>query len=216
MKLICFPHYTCGGLLCDLLNDTFSTVNQKSKGINSFEHNFGKIGDSDSVFDNFNLAAFYSSLEKANLGPNTYIGTHCWPGGVDIDRFDTVICITTSTYKSRIYRWARSFYHYYLPSEPWQLTGMDLVDKQRETAKNYLKPFSPVKNAINIEFSEIVEHAPSFQQLVDGHNISASIDRWKQLNQFLYEDDFWNSPPVQVYYQAELEVLLDQRYVYTT
>ena len=118
------------------------------------------------------------------------------------------------TYRSRIYRWARAFYHYYLASEPWQLSGMHLVDKQRETAKNYVVPFSSVPGAINIEFSEIVENNMQFQHLVNGHNADASLDRWKEINKFLYADDFWQSVPVHRYYEAELELSLDQSYVY--
>jgi hypothetical protein len=94
------------------------------------------------------------------------------------------------------------------------LSGIDLVDKQRETAKNYLVPFKPVNGAINIEFSEIVENNPQFQQLVTAHSTQASLDRWQEVNGFLYAADFWQSIPVQRYYEAELELSLGQSYVY--
>jgi hypothetical protein len=91
---------------------------------------------------------------------------------------------------------------------------MDLIDKQRETAKNYVIPFSPVSNATNIEFSEIVENTMHFRQLIIGHNAHASLNRWKEVNKFLYATDFWQSIPVQRYYEAELETALGQSYVY--
>jgi hypothetical protein len=214
MNLVCFPHYTCGGLLVDILSDTFSPLNPRNKGINSVAHSLGKIGDSATVLTDFDATQFINKLNNLKLSNDEWIGTHCWPGNMDLDIFNQVICVTTMTYRSRIYRWARAFYHYYFNSTPWQLSGMNLVDKQRETAKNYVVPFTPVPGVINIEFSEIVENNMQFQHLVNGHNADASLDRWKEINKFLYADDFWQSVPVQRYYEAELELLLAQLYVY--
>jgi hypothetical protein len=53
-----------------------------------------------------------------------------------------------------------------------------------------------------------------FQQLTAGHDATASVTRWKDINNFLYDLNFWNSIPVQRYYEAELEVLLNQHYIY--
>jgi hypothetical protein len=214
MNLVCFPHYTCGGLLIDILSDTFSPMNSVSNGVNSVRHNLGKIGDLDTVLTEFDATQFINKLSKLKLSDSEWIGTHCWPGNISLDTFNQVICVTTMTYKSRIYRWARAFYHYYLNSDPWQLSGMNLLDKQRETAKNYLIPFRPVVGAINIEFSEIVENNIQFQHLVNGHDVYASLYRWKEVNKFLYAEDFWQSVPVHRYYEAELETVLGQSYVY--
>jgi hypothetical protein len=214
MNLVCFPHYTCGGLLIDILSDTFSPLNPQSNGINSVQHNLGKIGDSDTVQTEFDTARFVNRLLDLKLPDDEWVGTHVWPGNVDLAPFNQVICVTTMTYRSRIYRWARAFYHYYANSTPWQLSGMDLVDKQRETAKNYVLPFKPVDTVINIEFSEIVENSPNFQQLVTEHSTQASLTRWREVNGFLYAADFWQSIPVQRYYEAELELSLGQSYVY--
>jgi hypothetical protein len=214
MNLVCFPHYTCGGLLIDILSDTFSPLNSRSNGINSVRHNLGKIGDSSTVQTEFDVDRLVDRLVGLKLPNNEWVGTHAWPGNVYLASFNQVICVTTMTYRSRIYRWARAFYHYYVNSAPWQLSGMDLVDKQRETAKNYLVPFKPVGQTINIEFSEIVENSMQFQLLVSGHDTHASLHRWKEVNAFLYAADFWQSVPVQRYYEAELELSLGQSYVY--
>lgn len=214
MNLVCFPHYTCGGLLIDILSDTFSPLNPRTNGIASVRHNVGKIGDSSTVQTEFDTAQFVNKLVDLKLPNNEWVGTHAWPGNVDLSGFDQVICVTTMTYRSRIYRWARAFYHYYHNSTPWQLSGAKLIDKQRETAKNYVVPFKPVSTAINIEFSEIVENSAQFQQLVTAHSTQASLDRWREVNAFLYADNFWQSVPVQRYYEAELELSLDQSYVY--
>ena len=89
-----------------------------------------------------------------------------------------ILIITTTTSRSKIYRWTRANYHYYEKSVPWQSThGMDRIDKERETAKNYLKPFLPVfgANTVNIEFSEIVEQTPQFLNLVKIGEIGTTI-----------------------------------------
>lgn len=214
MNLICFPHYTCGGLLCDILSGTFSDVHQVTRGLNSFNHSIGNIGDSDSIFEDYDQEEFLKKLSTIKSDKNVYIGTHCWPGKLDINKFNRVICITTMTNRSRVYRWARAFYHYYNRSEPWQLVGIDLIDKQRETAKNYIKPFKPVDDTINIEFSDIVENTLAFQKLVEDCDYIKSLSRWKEINNFLYHDNFWNSTPVQRYHEAEYELALNQRYAY--
>ena len=123
MNLICFPHYTCGGLLCDILSDKLSSVDTNRGAISSLEHSIGKIGDSDSVLADFDTLAFLNALDNLKLDNNTYVGTHCWPGNINTNRFNNVICITTTTHRSRVYRWARCFYHYYQKSKPWQLSG---------------------------------------------------------------------------------------------
>ena len=214
MNLVCFPHYTCGGLLVDILSDTFSPLDPKSNGINSVGHSLGKIGDSSTVQTEFDAGQFVDKLVNLNLPNDKWIGTHVWPGNLDLTLFNQIVCVTTMTYRSQIYRWARSFYHYYINSAPWQLSGMNLIDKQRETAKNYLVPFKPVDTVVNIEFSEIVENSPHFQQLVTSHSTQPSLTRWREVNKFLYAADFWQSVPVQRYYEAELELFLGQPYVY--
>jgi len=213
MILIAFPHYTCGGLLCDILSENFSPMDPVSKAIYSFQHSLGKIGDSDSVYTDYNPDEFQRIIDQIPSDEKC-VGTHCWPGRISLSRFSQVICITTMTYRSKVYRWSRCFYNYYQHSDPWQLTGMELIDKQRETAKNYLTPFEPVPGAVNIEFSDIVEGQPSFLNIVQDHNYQLSLDRWRQANDFLYHADFWNTIPVKRFHEAESEILCQQRYVY--
>lgn len=215
-NIIFFPHYTAGGLLCDILSDTYSKI-LPNGGIGSINHSLGKIGDSDTIFDNFNPAELESKLKQLETN-NGWFGTHCWPGLLDISQLNQAIVITTTTYRSKLYRWIRAYYHYYEKSEPWQvLSGMDRLDKERETAKNYIKPFMPVSgsNVTNIEFAEIVENSQQFVDLVKGHDMSASMERWKIVNNFLYDPELWISPPAKRFYEAELEVNLVHPYIYT-
>jgi hypothetical protein len=214
MNLICFPHYTCGGLLCDIFSDKLSSVDTNRGAISSLEHSIGKIGDSESVLEDFDTLSFLNKLDNLKLDSNSYVGTHCWPGNINTNRFNNVICVTTTTYRSRVYRWARCFYHYYQKSKPWELSGIELIDKQRETAKNYLIPFKNVPGAINLEFSDVVDVTAKFKNVVDGHAFASSLSRWKKINEFLYHPDFWTSKPVQRYHEAEYELNLNEYYAY--
>lgn len=216
MNLICFPHYTCGGLLCDILNNTFSPVSMNN-GINSIKHSYGKIGDTGTVLTEFDLEKFNFIFSRSDILPTDWVGTHCWPEKIDLSRFTQVLVITTTTFRSKIYRWLRAYYHYYQKSLPWTSElGVSRVDKERETAKNYLVPFPPVfkSNVVNIEFAEIVETTPAFYNIIAGLSVDKHMDRWKKINNFLYNENIWGSDPVKRYYEAEYELNLQQYYVY--
>lgn len=214
-NLICFPHYTCGGLLCDILSDTFSPL-AANGGIASIQHGVGKIGDANTVLTEYDPAQFMNRVQSMNLDQNSWIGTHCWPGPLPLDQFDQVIVVTTTTFKSKIYRWTRAYYHYFNPQ--WQdLSGMALTDKARETAKNYLVPFEPIflkHNVLNLEFADVVETTEEFYHAVGQRHSGHHMDRWRDVNSFLYADRFWDSEVVQYFYQAEFEVNLGRYYRY--
>jgi len=215
MKLICFPHYTAGGLLCDIFNNIFSKQHSNG-GLNNPYHNVGKIGDHSSVLIDYDLDQLNKKI-KQYINTDSTIGTHCWPGQLNLDQFELTINITTATFRSRAYRWARAYHHYYVKSQPWlAVSGMDRIDKERETAKNYLQPFLPVEHARchNIEFSEIVDNTIEFQTLLQTHNFLPHMNRWIGLNKFLYQPNFWNSAPMHRFHQAELEINLNKHYVY--
>jgi hypothetical protein len=213
-NLICFPHYTCGGVMCDILSDTFSPL-ASNRGIDSLQHSIGKIGDTNTVLTEYDARQFMDNVLSINLLKNSWIGTHCWPGLFPLDEFGQIIVITTTTFKSKIYRWARAYHHYFAPQ--WgELTGMHLVDKTRETAKNYVIPFMPVfaPNVLNIEFADVVEITQEFQSVINYQDCTKHVQRWKEINHFLYADDFWNSKIVQYFYQAEVEINLNRYYKY--
>ena len=215
MNLICFPHYTCGGLLCDIFENTFSDIGSNG-GLMSFSHRVGKIGDSADIFDDFDDNIFNDIIKNAN---NEYIGTHCHPLKLNLVNFKQVYVITITTFKSKIYRWARAYHHYFSRSNEWQnLDILARIDKERETAKNYIKSYNPVvaDNVINIEFAEVVEKSLGFQRITTGieTNVDDHMDRWRSNNKFLYDQNFWTSNIVQRFYEAEYEVSLNQQYVY--
>jgi hypothetical protein len=214
MKIISFPHYTCGGLLCDIMNQTYSPVGGNGE-IQSLRHSFGKIGDSDSVYTNFDPQRFEKLVNKYQDYEH-WIGTHCWLGKTDLGKIHQVINITTLTHKSKLYRWIRAYHHYYLKSQPWQgLDGLDAIDKQRETAKTYLTPFDKIDNprVINLEFCSVVECSQDFINLVP-RNYKQHLDRWQQINSFLYDAGVWTSVAADRFHEAEYELALETQYVY--
>lgn len=216
MNLIGFPHYTCGGLLCDIFNKTFSKVGSHG-GIRSVAHTIGNIGDSDSIFYQYDRQEFENKILSLNVPANTWIGSHCWPGQVNLGIFDKVLLITTTTARSKLYRWVRAYYHYYLQSQPWLgQSGQARIDKERETAKKYLESYLPIHapNVINIEFSEIVEDSCEFRKLVSEYDFIPHLERWKEVNKFLYDPAIWNSDAFLRFYEADYEVQLKKFYTY--
>jgi hypothetical protein len=213
MNLICFPHYSCGGLLCDIFEDKLSPI-QSNKGIGSFSHSFGNIGDSNTVFKEYDVNLIMNKL--VGVPADAWAGTHCHPHLLDVSKFNKVLLVTTSTTRSKIYRWTRAYYHYFLNHEDSMgLSGIDAIDKFRETAKNYLIPFEPMigDNVTNIEFAEVVDQAASFKQLTD-NKYHRHMDRWMKINYFLYDANFWNSEPVKRFYEAEYEDVTKTSYMY--
>lgn len=216
MILVCFPHYTAGGLLCDIFTNLTSAVLENG-GLANPAHSNLKIGDSNTVQQSLDLSQFNKKLEKKIKDKNTVFGTHCWAEYLPCEKFDTVINVTTQTNKSKIYRWSRAFYHYFEKSTPWQIDDrIQLIDKQRETAKNYVTPQvnSTKSNVINIEFEDIVEQTFRFKSVFSEYSYIKFIKNWKNSNQFLYDKDFWNSVPVVRFREAEYEIITGQHYYY--
>jgi hypothetical protein len=214
-NLICFPHYTCGGLLCDIMTGSFSPL-AANGGIASIQHSIGKIGDTDTVMLDYDPEEFMQKISSKNLPSGNWVGTHCWPGNLPLDQFNNILIVTTTTFKSKIYRWARAYYHHFLPE--WKnMSDIELIDKSRETAKNYLVPFEPVlnkSNVLNVEFADIVETTQEFYHAIDYRESTNHMTRWKEVNYFLYAEDFWKSKAVEQFYQAELETNLGRYYRY--
>jgi len=214
MKLLCFPHYAAGGLLCDIFENTFSPVFENG-GLLSLSHCYGKkIGDSESIFTDFDQNKFRLHLLSAKDSFKVTT-THCWPGDMDLSMCDQVILITTETTRSKIYRWLRAWHLYFSKQDHIRhLTGMELIDKQRETAKNYLQPFSAIPQYRNLELADIVETTAEFYDLLDGIDVRQHMDRWKNLNSFLYDSNMWDNSLVKRYHEAEFELAYGKYYRY--
>jgi hypothetical protein len=190
-------------------------------GIANPAHNAGKIGDSLDVFTDYNVDEFLSRVDPW-LESNRWIGTHCWPGPLPLERFETVINITTTTYTSKIYRWYRAYVLYHQPL--WvHLVGPDLVDKIVTVAKSYVIPALPVSapNVFNLEFADLVHQTEEFDQVLDRGRVPRNgaaqhMQRWMQQNEFLYNTDIWNSVAAQSFFHAEFEINLGRGYQWGT
>ena len=67
---------------------------------------------------------------------------------------------------------------------------------------------------LNVEFADIVETTPEFYYAIDHRESASHIARWKEVNYFLYAENFWKSEVVDQFYQAELEIKLGRYYRY--
>lgn len=218
MILISYPHYTCGGLLCNIFNNEF----------NGFADHGGMEGDAHSLFKTRDDGlSQYTSIEElissrlqtpSGVLPHA-AGTHYPVLKMPLHMFDKVIHVTVTTTQSRMYRWIRAYYLYYTKSDDWtSLSGMDLVDKARETAKHYVDPIMPVahEKVYNIEFADIVNcNANCYNNILkDNESWEHMMNLWKEKNYFLYSNDIWNSEPAQRYSEAEYELLARAPYQY--
>lgn len=217
-NLISFPHYTCGGLLCDILNNTWSEIGDNG-GVQSINHSIGKIGDTNSVFAEVaqqDIDLIITNAKNTNISDNAWIGTHCWLGKVNFDRFGTVINITTETTMSKLYRWLRAYHHYFAPAlQGLVMSELEEIDKMRENAKQYLIPFEKIegKNVINLEFSDVVENTVKFKHTIQSSTVE-HLKRWQQVNSFLYKQEFWTSFAAKRFFEAEYETVLKADYMY--
>ena len=213
INLICFPHYTCGGLLSDIFNNSYSDV--VDGGLHSFKHQMGKLGDSNSVLVDYNVDQMMQLLESHNPPLGTWAGTHCWPGVLPLDKFNKIIVVSTSTFRSKIYLLILAYNHYFSQTCV-NLVGTELIDKIRETAKNYTIPFNPVfaPNVINLEFADVVNETQEFYAVTGHLDTTTHMNRWKNINNFLYDPNLWSSQLVDAFYQAEFEINLKRYYRY--
>jgi len=178
-------------------------------------HEAGKIGDSDTIFDKFDIDDLMYRVKNLDLDDSKWISSHCWLGP-HTHLFEQVINITTETYKSKLYRWLRTYYHYFSIKQDWKdLIGIDSIDKARETAKNYIVPFKSIiaDNVINIEFADIVENQTAIKKM-GIKNIEKYMTTWKSKNAFLYDNHIMITEPVKRFHEAEHEMITGMSYIY--
>ena len=212
VNLVCFPHYTCGGLLCDIFTNSNSNIGPTG-GIESVEHEIGKIGDNATVYREYDVDALMERVR--DLPDGSWVGTHCWPGALPHREFGRIVSVTTATYASQLMRWQRVHRFYF--QETWtRLTAMELTDTMRETAKNYLIPFDPVtrENIENIEFFDVVQASAELHSVTWGYDTKTHLKKWWDNNAFLLTPRVWTDNVAQALYQAQLEVQHTRYYRY--
>lgn len=193
MNLICFPNYTCGAILCDILNKESSQVGENNN-FYSAKHNYGKIPANTYNGKDFDVDALYAkTLRLDNIGNlrGAWIGTHCWPGLIDSTLYNNIICISTENRNSRIYRFARIFYTMVSgrwPNQPKPQKPKDIYNYDVAFEKVYMP------NVINIEFEDWVNLTPEVEKILldfAGHEYKKHLDNrrkvWVELNDFLFD-----------------------------
>lgn len=195
LNLICFPHFTCGGLLTTMLNDEMGVVVEDRQIVSSWRHQFGKrivfnnACDNESVFRLYNTERF---LKEITCIPNIgWISTHCWPGPLilhdSFNKIDQILNITTVTLQSRLLREHRV-----------RALSPHINDYTKHSTivnDSYAISAEPVfhKKIINLEFSDVVFCTGTFIDIVNllAPNrtipLETHMDRWRKLNYFLYE-----------------------------
>jgi hypothetical protein len=196
MNLICFPNYTCGAILCDILNKESSQVG-KNNNFYSAKHNYGKIPANTYNGKEYDPKLLYDKtlrLDNVQQLKGAWIGTHCWPGLIDNTLYENIICISTENRNSKIYRFARVFYTMVAgrwPDQPKPQKPKDIM--------YYNAPFEKVhkSNIINIEFEHWVNLTPQVEDVLlrlAGHEYKnhfiARRKKWIEINDFLYDQRF--------------------------
>ena len=209
MKLVCFSNQTAGGLLCALLNK-YSKLNLRGYTIPNPEHDFLKITDTPSIESTFNKSLWYQKLSKG-LFQNSWVGTHYHPSIIpNLKDFESVICITTETRQSQLYRWIRYYNGWFVANtKDWQQTDdIDRIDRVRILAKNVFIPFTSHPYCTNIEFTDIVNG----KFIIDRGLNTEQFEEWKQVNPWLYDnEETW---AIKRFNEAEYEIINKKPYIY--
>lgn len=200
LKLVCFANNTGGGLVCDLLNRQSNSMRgYKTTGI---EHSAFKIGDSPTIYTNIDTDLWNQRVLKYSQS-TSWFGTHTHPTVIpNLSQFDKVLAITTSSRKSKLYRWLRLYHGWFVNTFPdWKESdSIYSIDKIKELAKNVFAEFTPHPSCINVEFEDIVngEFVKQYRLNTEYFNYWASNNRW------LYQDE--ESWAVRRFNEAEFEL----------
>lgn len=184
MNLICFPNFTAGALICDLLNNTTSEFN--GIVVRNKAHNFLKINDNGRVCRLFHKPHWDRQLNGTNillLGAeilnkdltNFYVGTHSHPNCIPkeyLDRFNKIIAVTTETQESKFFRYSRMCH------------GLEGTLPEHN-ANNVIESFESSTYCTNIEFKDIVNG----KYIVENDLNYEHYENWKKVNSFLYSID---------------------------
>lgn len=189
MNLISYPAWTCGGLFCDILNQTLSPLD--NNGGMGLPYHKGLLIVHGPDTDNNDL--LQEKINNTNLDQNIWAGTHTYPNKIDLSQFDNVIVINLTTADSILYRYARVFYQCLYGNG---INGdRSLSDPKKWNMVN--NPLLSGRNVENIEFEDVVLWENSIEKLFKSYmyNYSSAFisnrkKAWMELNSFLYDKTF--------------------------
>jgi hypothetical protein len=213
MKLVCFSNNTGGGILCDLLNGNTPTFNQYK--VTNFEHKLFHISDTPTIernFDHKKWTKIFNKLSADSANKDVWAGTHYHPSIIpNLEKFSSVIAITTESRQSKLYRWLRYYYGWFRTTEPTFIENksLDSIDKVRCLAKNVFEPFEADPRCDNYEFSTLVDGA-----LIEKLGLNQEIfRRWKERNPWLYDHSLYQWG-IDRFNEAEYEITTNLPYKY--
>jgi len=210
MKLVCFSNNTGGGLICDLLNHKHTWSD--SYKISNIEHNVFKQTDTPTISTKISDLDMWNKVSKKYKNSNQWYGTHVHPSAIpNLNDFEEVLIITTTSRNSKLYRWLRYYYGWFYSVEPnWiEDDNLEHTDKIREMAKNVFVEFSGWKDYPCVEFSDIVSG-----KFVNERNLNVErFNDWKSKNQFLFNSSI-NKWGTLRFNEAEYEIITGLAYKY--
>ena len=180
MKLVCFPNFAAGGLVCEILNPIDSVDFVVGITFNhNVHHNLMKIGDNGKVYREFDEAQWQARLLKVSRLPPTHqkmwLGTHCHPSCIPekyLNQFDEVMAITTETRLSKYYRFLRYCHDHVIGKQYTPETIAHFV----------MESFESNPRCINVEFQRIVDGTWATEMNLNNNKYLL----WRELNSFLY------------------------------
>lgn len=200
MNLISFPVYTCGAILCDMLNNERSPVGV-ANNFDSKMHNAGKVG----ILRNLhNVPGSDAEVFKKRTNKlfhlkeyeNKWIGTHCILTDIDASRFNKIINITTISRQSSLYQYSRIFWTHIHGQMPGKKHGKPKVIKHLES--DCVQKVD-LPNVTNIEFEDFVEWKNGIDDILlnlsefkDQNHIAERRKAWTEVNNFLFDENKMN------------------------
>lgn len=177
----------------------------------SYEHSIFKIDDTPGIQLTINVDQWNDLVLQYN-NSSLWFGTHVHPTGIpNLDKFESVIVITTESRQSKLYRWLRYYYGWFKETEVNWIEKDDLesIDKIRHLSYNVFDTFTPHPACRNIEFEDIVSG-----KFIQQNNLNLDyFNIWKKKNSWLYSIDE-NSWAIKRFNEAEYEILTKSSYKY--
>jgi len=171
MKIVCFPDFGCGGVLCASLNH--EKVSMTSEGyMPSSSHDALKIGPSVAEFDS---KQWDIAVKKRENMHQQWLGTHVHPRYIiDLEYIERIIYIHVVSLESRCFIAARQCQS----EQEWKPTCIDHCLRDRYPDGSLWTTILRHDKIIGIDLYHLV-HTPSYRQMIF------------KVNDILYDEELW-------------------------
>jgi hypothetical protein len=170
-KVVCFPDFGCGGVICASLNFEKTDITDRGH-MPSDSHDILKIGPSVAAFDREKWDVAVGFAQDMHY---QWFGTHAHPHDiVDFDYIERIIYIHLASMESRCYVAARQCLSQ--PEHKSYCLDLCLRDRYRDGS-----PWTTIlqhDKIIGIDLYHLV-HTPSYRQMIF------------EVNDILYDEELW-------------------------